>query len=734
VTPQPDRLYELLPAVYRMRDAQAGEPLRALLQVIAEQIEVVQGDIERLYDNWFIETCEDWVVPYIGDLVGELPLVAFHDLGSPDSEENRRRLHAASPRRQVAGAIGRRRRKGTPAVLEELVNDLAGWPACVVESFRLLQVQQAINHLHLDRGRTVDVADMGALDALGTPFDTIARTLDLARIGSRRSRSRWSIPAVAVFAYRLRPHAHTRVEAFCFDSKRRHYTFSVLGNDAPLMAAPLPEPGVTHIAQEPNLPAFITRRALRDRAPELYGPGRSLRIWRDAIDRPVPVHDIVAADLSAWAYRPLPGEVAVDPQLGRIAFSPRNAPEDGVWVTFNEGFPDEIGGGEYPREQSPPGSRAYYAVRAGEDAGHATIMEAFAAFAADREAVRGPLDAVIEILDGGVYQERIEIELAPGDRLELRAADGVRPVIRLLDLHANRPDQMRVRGVPGPRRRTAGPCADAPPTLVLDGLLITGRSVQVVGAIGEVVVRHCTLVPGWSLEHDCRPAHESEPSIELDDTSARLRVEHSIVGSILVDVSEVTVEPLQISLTDSVLDAAGADADALGGPEGAHAHAYLTVVRTTVLGRVLTHAVTLGEGSIFDAELRVARRQVGCLRYCHVPAGSRAPRQHRCQPELVRTAARELAAKQALTNAQRDELVAAETLRVAPLFDSIRYGTPTYARVALSCAAEIARGADDGGEMGVYHDLFHPQREDAVRRALDDFTPAGMAAGILFAT
>lgn len=732
MTPHPDRLYELLPAVYRMRDAQAGEPLRALLQVIAEQVDVVQDDIERLYDNWFIETCEDWVVPYIGDLLGEPPLASFTDVGALGSAENRRRQHAASPRRQVAGAIGRRRRKGTPAVLEELVNGLAGWPARVVESFRLLHVQQAINHLRLDRGRSVDVADMGALGRLGSPFDTTSRALDVARVGSRRTRSRWSIPAVAVFAYRLRAHSHTRVEAFCFDSQRHRYTFSLLGNDAPLMVRALAEADVTHIAQEPNLPAFITRRALHDRAPELYGPGRSLRIWRDDREHAVPVHDIVAADLSEWAYRPLPNEVAVDPERGRIAFPPRNAPGDGVWVSFNEGFPDEIGGGEYPREQSPPGARAYYSVGAGGQ--HARIMDAVGAFAADREATRAPVDAVIEILDGGVYQERVDIELAPGDRLELRAADGARPVIRLLDLYANRPDQMRVRGVEGPRRRATGPCPTPPPRLLLDGLLITGRSVQIVGPIGEVAVRHCTLVPGWSLEHDCRPAHESEPSIELEDTPARLCVERSIVGSILVDVSEVTVDPLEIILTDSVLDAAGGDADALSGPEGAHAHAHLTAVRTTVLGRVLTHAVVLGEDSIFDAELRVARRQLGCLRYCSVPAGSRAPRQHRCQPDVVRTAARERADAEGLTTAERDALVAAETLRVEPLFESVRYGTPTYARLALTCADEIGRGADDGGEMGVYHDLFHPQREDAVRRALDDFTPAGMAAGILFAT
>ena len=53
-----------------MRDAEQGYPLQALLRVIAEQVNVVEDDIAQLYDNWFIETCEDWAVPYIADLIG----------------------------------------------------------------------------------------------------------------------------------------------------------------------------------------------------------------------------------------------------------------------------------------------------------------------------------------------------------------------------------------------------------------------------------------------------------------------------------------------------------------------------------------------------------------------------------------------------------------------------------------------------------------------------------------
>src|ERR1022692_1790249 len=74
MTGQADRLYNLLPAVYRMGDAAQGYPLRALLNVVAEQVNVVEADIEQLYENWFIETCQDWVVPYIGALIGYTPV------------------------------------------------------------------------------------------------------------------------------------------------------------------------------------------------------------------------------------------------------------------------------------------------------------------------------------------------------------------------------------------------------------------------------------------------------------------------------------------------------------------------------------------------------------------------------------------------------------------------------------------------------------------------------------
>lgn len=188
----PDELYSLLPAVHRRRDAEQGGPLRALLTIVAEQAAVVEEDIERLYDNWFIETCDDWVVPYIGDLVGYEILPGFAAALSDDTSRAVGLPAAAVPRRDVADTVVNRRRKGTLALLEDLASNVAGWPARVVEYRRLLCVTQPVRRYTSDghdarrrsaRGGLVDVRRAGTLDRLGGPFDELARTVEVPRAG-----------------------------------------------------------------------------------------------------------------------------------------------------------------------------------------------------------------------------------------------------------------------------------------------------------------------------------------------------------------------------------------------------------------------------------------------------------------------------------------------------------------------------------------------------------------------
>jgi hypothetical protein len=358
-----------------------------------------------------------------------------------------------------------------------------------------------------------------------------------------------------------------------------------------------------------------------------------------------------------------------------------------------------------------------------------------------------PQDAVIELTGSDVYIEPISIEVGKDQSLQLRAANHTRPVIRLLDWQADLPDALRV-------------FVDSGSRFTLDGLLITGRAVHIraknemaqppdakkeaqstarVEQSGgtctpEVMMRHCTLVPGWGLHHDCEPHRPAEPSLELFNVHARVRIEHSIVGSIQVNVDQVHAEPIPISVSDSILDATDSDREAIGAPGRPVAHAVLTIERCTVFGIVQVHAAELAENCVFNDCFNVARRQRGCMRFCSVPVHCRTPRRCNCQPDLVSKPILEAFERGTITEAEKDRRLAIERQRVQPQFTDRRYGGPGYGQLAETCAIEIKRGADDESEMGAFHDLYNPQREANLRARLDEYTPAGVQTGIIFET
>lgn len=770
----PDRLYQLLPAVHRMRDAEIGEPLRALLGVIAEQVNVVEDDIARLYDNWFIETCEDWVVPYIGDLIGFQPVHEAGAAGAVDSAEGRLRNKILIPRRELANTLGYRRRKGTLALLEALAEAVAGWPALAVEFYTRLAWAQHVNHLRPGRGRTLDLRDGEALDLLDGPFDRAAHTVDIRRVNSRREPGRYNIPSVGVFVWRLKSYSVTRTRAARVEGEGPHlFMFSVLGNDVPLYTKPEPEAEPPHLTKEIHVPVPIRRRALEERvvakphehekmvrdtqaSARYYGEGKSVAIYapdwpnRDA-PQPIPRERVVPADLTDWHYRADKEEVALDPVLGRIVFPVGHAPRH-VWVTYHYGFSADMGGGEYDRSLSQPLAHTRFPVRKypPEPGAFLTINEALAEWRSRQQALGPePADdaakakwqlaketlraAVIEIEDSAVYGEALDIALEEGESLQIRAANRTRPVIHLTDPMDDRAGAFVLSGKQGSRFK-------------LDGLMVTGRSVYVTGPdlsdaerfdqgdLCDVTIRHSTLVPGWGLECGCEPKRPSEPSLEIFNTSAIIRIEHSIVGAIYVVADEVTQDPVEIRVSDSIVDATGTERRAVGAPNLPLAFARLSVARSTVLGEVQTHAIALAENAIFTGVVRVARRQQGCMRFCYVTTPeSRTPRRYHCQPDLAIAAIDEIEADPPLTDGQKADEKEFVRHHVRPRFNSVRYGTPTYCQLALDCAEEIARGADDESEMGAFHDLFQPQRTANLRARLDEYTPAGMDAGILFA-
>ena len=213
-----DRLFNLLPMSYRQRDLEEGSPLQMLLRVIAEQVNLVENDIFQLYDNWFIETCQDWVVPYIADLLGYQPVNPPDPTVTPSAALER----VLVPRSEVANTIRFRRRKGTLSLLPDLAVAVSGWPAIVQEFDGKVGVTQALDHLHLSKGRFAELHDPAPLDlvspsASAAAFDPLSHSVDIREIDSLLSPGRYNTPAVGVLISRLRNYSVTRSLAYSVD-------------------------------------------------------------------------------------------------------------------------------------------------------------------------------------------------------------------------------------------------------------------------------------------------------------------------------------------------------------------------------------------------------------------------------------------------------------------------------------------------------------------------------------
>ena len=701
--PSPDdSLYALLPAIYRMRDAVApGYPLRTLLRAIAGQAGELAADIGHLYDNWFIETCDDDLVPYFAELVGlSLGPSRPTSADAPNSGAD-----ASWRRAQVADAIADRSRTGSFSVLEQLAAQATGWPARAIELRGRALATQSVRMPGIGRRRLADLADAEELELLPTPLSDAAPLTDVRRLSSHRTPGTTDPSGVAVWLWRLVADQVSRAPAASAREEENRYRFDQLGRDLALAVIPAGggvAPPATGPATGLDVPGTITRRALRLRLEDYYGPARSICVYRDG--EPVARSDILVADLSRWHERTPPGRVSIDPELGRIAFPERHPPEQQISVTCAHLGIGAIGGGSYQRPLAPV-TAACYPV--GPD-GHASIRRALEAWRAAREHGHVP-SAVIEITGDGVYREHLDIRLAVGEHLEIRAKQGSRPVIIPVESDGGRPDRLRVRGA-------SDPDAADPPGFTLDGVWVARHSLDLYGAFAGVCLRHCTLVPAGALAGTWPDEERRRPSLVVHGMPCPITISASVTGRIRVESPETGFEPLPLRVRDSVLDASGQRA--VLGTDDRPAWVRLSLSRVTVLGGAEVHSAGLVEDSIITGTLDCERRQTGRVRFCYVAPGSRTPRRTSCQPDLA-------------LEGGAGPLIAA---RLVPRFDSVQFGQPAYARLAADAAPELTRGAHDEGELGAYHNLWQPLAVTDLRSQLRQFVPPGVDIDIRFAT
>lgn len=691
----PDTLYALLPQVYRSRDHSGA--LKALVRVLAEQAEVLEEDLARLYDNHFIETCEEWVVPYIGALVGTRGLSAIP-------------ARAARHRNEVANTLALRRRKGTAAALEQLAEDITDLDAVVVEYFRHLATTQYLKHLRPANQAFASLRHHAALEAIGTPFDTLARTADVRPIA--RGRGRHNIPNVGIFLWPLAAQPVSSAAAFKVDDFR--YCFDPLGRSIPLVTRPAPEAGIASLADPLNVPLPISRRRLADDLAAYYGVGLSILLrvnssdWLPPLDAygvpQAPLASMVrVCDLSdltdgsgtvtGWAHCPVSGAVAIDPELGRIAFpsgSGQAAPKS-VEVSCQRAFGLEMGGGEYTRNTAPVELITTCDAKA-------SLQDTLSAIGAD--------GGVVELSDNAYYPvSGLTVHVGAGRAVTLRAAPGRRPVLVLdgeLVVHGGEASAFSLEGL-----LVAGGAIHAPRKDLAD---------ELTNGLHSLTLSHCTLVPGATPAISGIPAQAARARLVADVPGLEVSIEHSICGALQAD-NECSL----VRITGSIVDALAPDSLAFGGIGGG-AGAPLHVEASTLVGRVNTTEMRLASNTLFHAAapppvpvqaaapapVQAARTDTGCVRFCHLPPGSVLPPPYRCLPAEP-----------------------ADAVRLKPVFASLRYGDGAYGQLAPHTAREIREGADDGGEIGAFHALYLPQRLTALRARLDEFLRLGLEAGVL---
>ncbi len=747
-----DKLYGLLPATIREKDAGQGEPLRALLRIVEQQADAIEGDIRQLGEDAFVETCEPWAIPYIGDLVGNIPL--FDDSRARDGDTaaelfpdfvgpQLRAPMALRNRADVAKTIYYRRRKGTLPMLEELARDVTGWAAHAVEFFEPLGWTQWLrNHVRPNAHATADLRSVERADRLDRAFDGYYHTVDVRPMSQEQG---WhNIPNIGFFLWRLGAYRLEGAQARRLGSPTDYrYFFSPLGNSAPLFSRQRPESDEAGLADELDIPqpirparffedmkAYMALPVTRPGFSEFYGlfgafpgfniaPSPSIMVFVDGT--PVMPDDVVTRNLSTWS-QTSSTKIGIDVALGRLVLGGIFVPAGDVRVYCYYGFPSALGGGTYARRAwltKPTATTQLFTV---DDSGLPGTFGSIGAALA-QWLIGGQADTVIRIAENRTYGETIalNVQAAAGTFLSIEAADGFRPHLLL-----------------GAPLAITGDRSDF--TVTLGGLLVEGR-IDVQGSLSRLRLAHTTLVPGVSIAEPAvpQPPTPVQPSIAVAATSGsglangsfQLDLAFSIVGPVRMPDHAVGLFAL-----DSVIDGTGIAA--IASPAGGTAFGPpLHLERTTVRGAVRVRQIDLATEVVFDGTVTSERVQTGCVRFSYATPGSLTPRKYRCQPDLAESAAiaaAEAAAGAPLSQPQRDALRAEVRRRVKPEYTAEPYGAPAYLQLSLHGPAEIATGAEDGSEMGVYCHLKQPQRESNLRLRLEEYLPFGLSYGLIFST
>ncbi|MDA9504179.1 hypothetical protein XI09_05255 [Bradyrhizobium sp. CCBAU 11386] len=527
-----DKLWNLLPEIYRTLDtdefdpalAQPGTtvaerraangPLRELINRIGAQAAIVRRSIDRMWDDQSIETCDDWLIPYIGDLLGTRIVSALDPHGQ---------------RLDVAKTIYFRRRKGTLAILEEIAFSITGWDAKLVEFFRRLgrtrhgidpeiglafasgddvsRLQRA-EGLVAAASRTAiggfaDLRNEVAARQAHTAFDEFFHTADFRQ--GQGYFGRYAISHLGVFLWRLMSLAVGPVTPVPVANCPGWYGFDPTGRNIPLFSPGRAAGAFGDQWKTPNegqVPGPISQAlldsdlGLGDKGLQLYPKALSVAV---SLLSPPPRQDTIDAN-----------RLTLRPERGQFFYQATAPVENSKLVCFYRyGFPSEIGAGPYDRRSGTLHAPA-------PDAGVPPSASPLSVSASS------PVTLNHSLTWPGAD------DAAVGRELVIQAGNHQRPVLRF-----NSGKSWTLTGSKGS-------------SLVLDGLLITGTDIVLAGSFDQVVISCCTLDPGSAAPNLKVPndSEASSPPLSIIEAAAdgrelvptRLWIEATI-GTILVDRS-----------------------------------------------------------------------------------------------------------------------------------------------------------------------------------------------------
>ena len=609
-------LYERLPEIYRIRDAEQIPPgqLQAFLGVIEDAMAALHARTDAQYHDLFIEHCDDWVVAYIADLLGTTRLS-----GAP-----------WTVRADVARTVFHRRRKGTLGAVESQVHTLSGWAVHAVEMRERLAWNQHLNHQRPDagglpalrqrsdmslpvRGGMATLRDPALLSLVNGAFDPLARLVDVKppTLGP----SGWNLPNLAVMLWRL--------QDFQVPLSRPVFRQTVAVTPAPGAAAlavrfdvhPQGDPWTlfnTHrshseddpprLGSEDEVPGPMPSARLTDGAPagrsaqyvavQTYADPRLAHPGADAVGLVLHLPETPFAG-QAWHFRganlcaweaglasPLRAwEVAIDPERGRMVIGVPDADptlqaeplRQGLLLSATHALAGPTGAQPLRNRISLPATWP---------PGQAVEIRQVNWFD-DPLALQKALDdlpdrtrsLVIEITDSQTHELDLGAVLGIGNQagtlslqltqsLWIRSAPGERPLIRL-----HQPLRFRPTQITGPDAVNVERLE-----VVLEGLYLTratgfaaSDALIMQAALGQLRVLGCTLDPGGGLVLDGSPTGARapiRPALRLTNDYSLSSAEVDAFDQVpILTLSRSITGPLAIdsgyvlTLTDSIVDA-----------------------------------------------------------------------------------------------------------------------------------------------------------------------------------